>query len=79
MYYVYILQDELNSKFYIGHANNLDDRIKRHNEGRSGYTKRGQWKLYYSEEYKTRSEAMLREKEIKSKKSRKYIEKLKTV
>ena len=76
MYYVYVLRNKLNNKFYIGSTNNLDERIKRHNEGRSGYTKRGKWEVYYFEEYKTRSEAMKREKEIKSKKSRKYIENL---
>ena len=76
MYYIYVLQDKLSSKFYVGHTNNIEERIKRHNEGRSGYTKRGQWKLYYFEKYKTRSEAMRREKEIKYKKSRRYIENL---
>ena len=35
-------------------------------------------KLFYSEKYASRSEAMNREKEIKSKKSRKYIESLLT-
>ncbi len=40
------------------------------------HTKRnkGPWTCVYTEVYMTRSEAMKREKEIKGKKSRKYIE-----
>jgi len=34
------------------------------------------WKLIFNEEYSTKSEALKREREIKRKKSRKYIEKL---
>lgn len=77
MYYVYVLQNELNAQFYVGQTNNLMDRIKRHNEGRSKYTKdKGKWDLYYFEKYQTRSEALKREQEIKSKKSKNYIEEL---
>ena len=77
MYYVYVLQNSHSGQFYIGQTNNLEDRVKRHNEGRAGYTKnKGKWNLYYFEEYQTRSTATKREKEIKSKKSRRYIEQL---
>ena len=77
MYYLYILQNESNKKFYIGQTNNLQDRIKRHNEGRSMYTKgKGCWQLYYFEEFKDRTEATRREIDIKKKKSRIYIENL---
>ncbi|WP_418400259.1 GIY-YIG nuclease family protein, partial [Barnesiella intestinihominis] len=34
------------------------------------------WELVYSEEYTDKSSALFREREIKSKKSRKYIEHL---
>ena len=41
------------------------------------YTKRGiPWIPVYSEVYKTKTEALKRESEIKKKKSRKYIEEL---
>ena len=38
-YYVYILQSEKDGTYYIGSTQDLDERLKRHNEGRSKYTK----------------------------------------
>ena len=74
-YSTYILYSEKLDKYYVGSTQDLSARIKRHNLGHNKYTKTGlPWKLVYSEDYETRSEAVFREKEIKSKKSRKYIE-----
>ncbi len=80
-YFVYILKSETTSKYYIGHTDDLDRRLSEHNNPEyqgSKYTKRNQgpWRCVYTEEYSTRSEAMKREREIKAKKSRKYIEML---
>ena len=50
-------------------------RLLEHNGGISEYTsKASDWLLKFSESYSTRDLAMKREKEIKKKKSRKYIE-----
>ncbi len=66
MYTVYILQSIKNNIYYIGHTNNINDRIKRHNSGSVKYTKKYiPWKLIYTEEYTTKSEAFKREMEIK--------------
>ncbi len=74
MYYVYILQSELSFRLYIGQTNNLDDRYKRHNVGLVQSTRRERpWKLVYSERAASRSEAMTREKYLKSLKNSKYI------
>jgi putative endonuclease len=55
----------------------MDDRLLRHNSGRSKYTKFGiPWQLVYLEEFKNKTEAYRRELEIKKKKSRNYIERL---
>jgi putative endonuclease len=55
----------------------MDDRLLRHNSGRSKYTKIGiPWQLVYLEEFKNKTEAYRRELEIKKKKSRNYIERL---
>jgi len=55
------------SKHYVGYTSNMGDRLTRHNSGRNRSTKRGMpWKLIYSEEYKTKLEAISREREIKS-------------
>ena len=80
-YIVYILQSKSTSRYYIAHKDNLERRIDQHNNGAyhgSKHTKRnkGPWECVYTEAYTTRSEAMQREKEIKGKKSRGYIESL---
>ncbi len=55
------------STLYTGWTNNLDARIKAHNEGRGGrYTRsRLPVRLVYSEPHMTRSDAMKRESAIK--------------
>ncbi|RKZ35040.1 hypothetical protein DRQ33_00735 [bacterium] len=60
-------------KFYIGQTNNLEDRIKRYNEGRYKYTKGGKWRLVYSDEFDTKIDAVRRECKLKSYKSRQKI------
>ena len=76
-YWVYIIQSQKKGSYYVGSTNNLDDRVKRHNEGRVKYTKgRGPWELVYCEEHPDRSCAMKREYEIKSRRSREAIETL---
>ena len=75
VYGVYILQSEKDGSYYVGHTNNLEDRLKRHNEGRSRYTcGREPWKLVHREVFDSRAEAMQREQEIKKKKNRAYID-----
>lgn len=66
MYTVYILKSEKTNKYYIGHTIDITDRLKRHNNGSSKYTKKFiPWELVYSEEYNTKSKAYKREMEIK--------------
>ena len=81
MYYLYILQSESTGRYYIGQTDNLERCLLEHNDScRTGSktTKRfkGPWKLIYFEEYKTRRETMARERQIKSWKSRKAINRL---
>jgi putative endonuclease len=73
---VYILYSEKCDKYYVGHTEFLEGRIEEHNMGKGGAfsSSCSPWNYVYHEEYLTRSEAMKREKEIKNKKSRKYIE-----
>ena len=74
-YCTYILYSEKADRYYIGSCQDLDDRFKRHNAGYSKSTKAGvPWDLKYTEVFETRSAAIIRESEIKRKKSRKYIE-----
>ena len=75
-FFVYVLQN-LDGRFYIGQTSNLELRLERHNEGSVIWTKgRGPWGLVYSEEFPTRSEAMVREKVMKALKSKEELRKL---
>jgi putative endonuclease len=77
-FYTYILFSESKNKFYIGSTSEtLDERIRKHNSNHQGFTgKNADWVLNYFENYSTKTEALIREKQIKNWKSRKLIEKL---
>ena len=66
MNYTYIVKCA-DSTLYTGWTNDLDKRIKAHNNGKGAkYTKtRRPVKLVYYEEHETKNEAMSREYEIK--------------
>ena len=76
-YFVYILQSERDGSYYVGYTADLGKRIDRHNKGGGRYT-RGKlpWKLIYHEVFDTKAEAMKREREIKKRKDRDYINEL---
>ena len=77
MYYTYILKSLSSEQYYIDHTNDLELRLKHHNENLLKSTKnRGPWEIKYFEKYETRSKAMRRERYLKSLKSRKSIEEL---
>ena len=72
--FVYILQSEMNGMYYIGCTNNLEDRIKRHNEGRNKFTKPYRpFRIAFSKEFPSKSEAMKFEKELKAYKSKEIL------
>jgi len=74
MYYTYVLYSTYHDRIYIGQTNNVDIRILKHNLGLVKSTKSYiPWKLVHVESYKTRSEAMMREKYLKSHIGRDYI------
>jgi putative endonuclease len=74
-YNVYILYSAKLNKYYVGYTENISIRLKQHNEGISTFTSKAtDWELVYLENFNSRADAHKRELEIKSKKSRKYIE-----
>ena len=81
MYYVYVLQSLTFNTRYVGSTADIEMRLIEHNSGRVLYTKgRKPWKLIYSEEFTTRSDARRRELFLKSGQGRKYLDtKLSTV
>jgi len=77
-YFVYIVESVSTGKRYVGHTDDLDRRFGQHNcreHNPCKYTSRnrGPWKLIYHEQYATRSEAMRREKWLKSGTGRLWI------
>jgi len=73
-YYAYILYSESHNRYYKGHCENLDERIKQHNAGKTRSIKAFRpWKLVYYETFPTREEAINREKYFKSSAGRKYL------
>ncbi|MFI5141987.1 MAG: GIY-YIG nuclease family protein [Bacteroidia bacterium] len=77
MAFVYIIYSVKVNKYYVGACTNLERRLYEHNIGHSTFTSTGiPWELKYTEQFNSLPEAKKREKEIKNKKSRIYIEKL---
>jgi putative endonuclease len=75
IYSIYIIYSNSKDQFYIGHTQDVSNRLKQHNNGYSKSTKFGiPWKLLHVEHFDSRSAAIKREYEIKSKKSRKYLD-----
>jgi putative endonuclease len=75
MYFVYIIYSKNLDRYYTGYTKDLNIRLQQHNSGASTFTSKGtDWVLCFSEPYPTRAAAQAREREIKNKKSRKYIE-----
>jgi len=75
MFVVYVLYSVKYDKIYIGFTTNLEQRILSHNElGKRGWTMKFRpWSLIHTEEFETRQQALLREKELKSGKGREWI------
>ncbi len=72
-FFTYIIACKAKNKLttYVGYTNNINKRIRLHNEGKGAkFTKGRKWKLIYSEKFKTKKEALSREYFIK--KDRKF-------
>ncbi len=77
MFYCYILYSKVLDKYYIGHTQDLTSRFQKHLTNHKGFTgKIADWKLVYFEKFDDKPEAYARERMIKKRKSRKYIERL---
>ena len=77
MFFTYVLMSFKSGRYYIGHTENVEERLGRHNRGMVTATrKKGPWVLVYHEIFATKAEANARESHIKSMKSRAYIERL---
>ena len=68
MFYIYLLQSQKDKELYIGFTNNLERRLKEHNNGLVTSTKlRKPFELIYVEGYKVEEDARHRESNLKLK------------
>ncbi|HEX7845643.1 MAG TPA: GIY-YIG nuclease family protein [Chitinophagaceae bacterium] len=75
MFTVYVLYSEQYDKIYIGYTSNLEARLKSHQElSTKGWTvKFRPWKLIHTEIFEKKTDAMRREKQLKTAKGREFI------
>lgn len=75
-YFVYILINGSKTKTYVGHTNDIQNRLKEHNSGESSFTERfGSWEVLYREVLDSKFDAIKKEKYFKSASGRKWIKK----
>ena len=66
MWYVHILKSERIERYYTGHTENLERRLKEHNGGKTRSLKAYlPVRIIYAEEFPTQREAFRRENQIK--------------
>jgi putative endonuclease len=77
MYFVYVLSSRKLNKRYIGSTQDLDQRLKEHNLGKSKFTSGGiPWELIYKESFPTNADARKREMFLKSGVDRKLLDQI---
>ena len=76
MYLCYILYSKALGRYYVGSCEApLEGRLRRHLSNHKGFTGRAKdWEVVYTQSFGSKAEAYSREREVKSKKSREYIE-----
>jgi putative endonuclease len=74
MFTVYALYSERYDKIYIGMTSDLEMRLYAHNNLPKGWTRSFRpWKVIYNEEFANKSDALKREKELKTAKGRSFV------
>jgi putative endonuclease len=74
VYTTYILKSIKDGKYYYGHTEQIDVRLKQHNSGRVRSTKsRVPFAIHYTEIFNTKSEAFVREQFFKSLDGRNWL------
>ncbi len=68
MWVVYVIQNIFSLEPYIGVTENLAQRLKTHNAKGKKFTTRkdGEWILVYAEAYRSKEDALAREKRLKN-------------
>ena len=76
-HYVYIIQSQLDSTFYIGFSQDPARRLIKHNSNSKGYTNtKKPWSLVFVQQFETKTQAIKMEKKLKSWKDKTMIKDL---
>ena len=80
-YWTYILQSESSSRYYCGSTDDVERRVRQHNDPEyhgSETTKcfQGPWQPVWTQEHPSRSEAMRQERRIKSRGIKRFLDDL---
>ncbi len=76
-HYIYILLSKVAPKTYTGVTFDVEKRLSEHNNGCNGYSRKYKpWELFHKEIFKTKKEALQREKYLKSSAGRKFVRSL---
>ena len=66
-YIVYAIYSKSLDIIYVGQTNDIEKRLKIHLKGYSKYTSRANdWKLFYTESKESRTDVVIRERQLKS-------------
>ncbi len=66
MYYVYVLQNKIDERIYIGYSRDLKRRIyEHHTTGIQGNAQGREWELVYYEAFRSKIDAQKREQKLK--------------
>ncbi len=77
MFYSYVLYSKKFHRFYKGHCQDLEQRLKEHNSGKIFSTKPFiPWEIIYYESFETLENAVKREKYFKTATGRRYLKKV---
>jgi putative endonuclease len=75
LFTVYILFSASKSQYYSGHTSDLARRLIEHNSGKTTSTKTGKpWRLIWTAEVATRTEAVMLEIRIKKRGANRFLE-----
>ena len=73
---VYVLESLVAEKWYVGMTENIRNRLKEHNSGRSKFTSGYKpWRIIYTENVTDFSEGRKREKYLKTFAGKKFVQK----
>jgi putative endonuclease len=78
MFHVYVLTSTKTGRRYVGSCQDLEDRLRRHNNGESKATRHGvPWTVLHVEKFETRAAAMKKESYYKTGRGRDELNQLK--